>query len=111
MSPEQMPTKENLISYRRASNTNEDIDTLITVEQSVAGQSTYSPMLTKEEWIEALKNTAIFFIENAQKQIARNRDSNGPARKLYESFGFVISQELENYFGDGEPRLEMVLKR
>lgn len=156
---EQIPTKENFISYRRASNTNEDIDMLIAVEQTVAGQSTYSPMLTREEWIKELKNNEIFFIENDNGEVAGSidlhRDGNsgtldglavmpqfqgrgfarkaleyalnttlagcttinlfvhpdGPARKLYESFGFVVSQELENYFGDGQPRLEMVLKR
>lgn len=159
MSFEQIPTKEKFILYRRASNTEEDINALIVVEQSVSGQSTYSPMLTKEEWVEELKNNEIFFIEDDQKQIVgninlhkNNREGtldglvvmpefqgqgfarkaleyalktvladcttinlfvhpNGPARKLYESLGFLVSQELENYFGDGEPRLEMILKR
>ncbi len=30
---------------------------------------------------------------------------NMPARKLYESMGFAIQQEIPNYWGDGEPRL------
>ncbi len=29
------------------------------------------------------------------------------AVKLYESFGFVIEKRVENYFGDGEPRVVM----
>ena len=72
MSFEQIPTKEKFILYRRASNTEEDINALIAVEQSVSGQSTYSPMLTKEEWVEELKNNEIFFIEDDQKQIVGN---------------------------------------
>ncbi len=30
------------------------------------------------------------------------------ARKLYESFGFIIESRKENFFGDGEPRIVMV---
>lgn len=31
--------------------------------------------------------------------------------KLYESLGFVIQSRIENYAGDGEPRLKMVLDK
>jgi ribosomal protein S18 acetylase RimI-like enzyme len=31
--------------------------------------------------------------------------SNTPARKLYESLGFTVKNEIPNFFGDGEPRL------
>lgn len=30
---------------------------------------------------------------------------NTPARKLYESMGFVVREEIPDFFGDGEPRL------
>ena len=33
---------------------------------------------------------------------------NITAIKLYESFGFSIESRIENYFGDGEPRVKMV---
>lgn len=33
---------------------------------------------------------------------------NSVAVKLYLSFGFVIKSRKENYFGDGEPRIEMI---
>lgn len=33
------------------------------------------------------------------------------AQKLYRSFGFVVESRKENYWGDGEPRLVMVLQR
>ena len=33
---------------------------------------------------------------------------NIPAIKLYESFGFKIESQVENYFGDGEPRIIMI---
>lgn len=36
---------------------------------------------------------------------------NVSAIKLYESAGFVIKERKENFFGDGEPRLIMVLER
>ncbi|MFA6422338.1 MAG: GNAT family N-acetyltransferase [Candidatus Buchananbacteria bacterium] len=36
---------------------------------------------------------------------------NISALKLYESFGFVIKERKENFFGDGEPRLIMVLEK
>lgn len=36
---------------------------------------------------------------------------NEKAIKLYESLGFKIESRLENYFGDGEPRVRMVLRK
>jgi ribosomal protein S18 acetylase RimI-like enzyme len=33
---------------------------------------------------------------------------NTGALKIYLSFGFVIKERKENYFGDGEPRIELV---
>ncbi len=37
--------------------------------------------------------------------------NNYPALKLYQSLGFAIESRQENYFGDGEPRLVLVLKK
>jgi ribosomal protein S18 acetylase RimI-like enzyme len=34
-----------------------------------------------------------------------------PAQNLYKSLGFEVEREVPNYFGDGEPRLVMVLKK
>lgn len=36
---------------------------------------------------------------------------NVKAVKLYESFGFKTEERIENYFGDGEPRIKMVFKK
>lgn len=36
---------------------------------------------------------------------------NEAAVRLYESFGFITTERMENYFGDGEPRIRMVLER
>ena len=36
---------------------------------------------------------------------------NERALKLYQSFGFKIESRKENYFGDGEPRLVLVLTK
>ena len=30
-----------------------------------------------------------------------------PVLNLYKSFGFVVRKRIENYFGDGEPRVEL----
>lgn len=34
---------------------------------------------------------------------------NAPAINLYQSLGFVAQERIENYYGDGEPRVKMVL--
>ncbi len=31
-----------------------------------------------------------------------------PALKLYQSLGFEVTERIENYFGDGQPRLKLV---
>ena len=36
---------------------------------------------------------------------------NTKALELYKSLGFVVESQRENYYGDGEPRLILVLKR
>ncbi len=36
---------------------------------------------------------------------------NKRAIRLYESLGFKIEKQVENYFGDGEPRIVMVFKK
>ena len=36
---------------------------------------------------------------------------NSSALNLYKSFGFVVKERIENYYGDGEPRLRMVLEK
>lgn len=36
---------------------------------------------------------------------------NAVALKLYQSFGFIIESRKENYYGDGEPRLMLVLQK
>lgn len=36
---------------------------------------------------------------------------NVSALKLYKSFGFVVKDRKENFYGDGEPRLIMVLEK
>ena len=36
---------------------------------------------------------------------------NTRAIKLYESLGFKVESRIENYFGDGEPRIKLVKNR
>lgn len=50
-------------------------------------------------------------VENAKRIDLVTHPDNVPALKLYQSFGFVIESRKENYFGDGEPRLVLVLQK
>ncbi len=132
---------------------------MISLEQGVSGSKLYSPMLTKEEWLESLARNKTYFIEvdgaivgeisyeikspdhayldglvvNPSFQgrgIARKvveilleelkgfreidlvtHPENVKAVKLYESLGFKIESRVENYFGDGEPRIRLVLNK
>ncbi len=36
---------------------------------------------------------------------------DNPAINLYQSFGFSIESRIENYYGDGQPRLRLVLNK
>ena len=53
--------------------------------------------------LEELKNVPII-------DLATHPD-NERAIKLYESLGFTQGERIENYFGDGQPRVIMTLKR
>lgn len=44
-------------------------------------------------------------IGDASKIWLVTHPENIPALNLYKSLGFVVEQQVENYFGDGEPRL------
>ncbi len=74
MSLETIPNKESFNFCQKAQNTLEDIDLLIKIENTVAVQATYSPMLTQEEWLEEIKNNEIFFIKNEQGEVVGSID-------------------------------------
>ncbi len=54
-------------------------------------------------------------ILNKLKDIKRidiiTHPDNAVALKLYQSLGFIIESRKENYYGDGEPRLVLVLEK
>jgi ribosomal-protein-alanine N-acetyltransferase len=52
---------------------------------------------------EQLKDIKIFSLVTHLDNIA--------ALKLYQSLGFVVKERVENYFGDGEPRLKLEYER
>jgi ribosomal protein S18 acetylase RimI-like enzyme len=61
-----------------------------------------------------IARSALQTILDAHKGVSRVdlvTHPDNPARALYESMGFEVESRKENYFGDGEPRLVMVLKR
>ncbi len=58
---------------------------------------------TMEIIMEELKDVKIFKLVT--------HPENNIAIKLYQSFGFVIKSRIENYFGDNEPRIEMVKEK
>ena len=136
-----------------------DILELISLEKSVSGSKLYSPMLTEEEWSEALNKNKTYFIEKGDDivgevsfemkdlshayidglvvkpafqghGIARKameiildelkdvkkidlvtHPKNVKAIRLYESLGFKIEATIEDYFGDGEPRVRMIYNK
>lgn len=50
-------------------------------------------------------------IKDVQRIDLVTHPDNYRALKLYQSLGFVIESRKENYYGDGEPRLILVLSR
>jgi len=47
-------------------------------------------------------------VKNAPKIELLTHPDNENAIKLYQSFGFEITDKKDNYFGDGEPRIVLV---
>lgn len=50
-------------------------------------------------------------VEDAKRIDLVTHPDNAPALALYKSIGFVVESRVENYYGDGEPRLVLVLER
>lgn len=50
-------------------------------------------------------------IKDAKRIDLVTHPDNAAALALYESLGFIIESRVENYYGDGEPRLVLVLER
>lgn len=48
--------------------------------------------------------------KNVEKIDLVTHPDNAPALHLYKSLGFVVDSRIENYYGDGEPRLVMLRK-
>ena len=59
---------------------------------------------------EALKEALVDLEGVARVDLVTHPDNSG-ALKLYESLGFIVESRKENFFGDGEPRLILVLKK
>ncbi len=59
---------------------------------------------------EVLANLLLEF-KNVKRIDLVTHPDNHAALQLYQSLGFVIESRKENYFGDGEPRLVLVLSR
>ncbi|MDD4902625.1 MAG: GNAT family N-acetyltransferase [Patescibacteria group bacterium] len=55
---------------------------------------------------EAIKQVLEIIGEDKKIHLVTHPD-NIPAVKLYLSFGFIIGERKDNYFGDGEPRIVM----
>lgn len=47
-------------------------------------------------------------VKDAKKIYLVTHPENMPAIKLYSSLGFVVKEQKENYYGDGQPRVLMV---
>jgi ribosomal protein S18 acetylase RimI-like enzyme len=59
-----------------------------------------------------IARAAMEFLLNKTKHATRlelvTHPDNHPALKLYRSLGFTIEATIDNYFGDGEPRVHLV---
>lgn len=58
---------------------------------------------------QALKQVLDKYPETSRIDLVTHPDN--PALKLYESLGFTVESRKENYWGEGEPRLVLVLQR
>jgi [ribosomal protein S18]-alanine N-acetyltransferase len=47
-------------------------------------------------------------LQSAKRIELATHPENASAIKIYSSFGFIMKEKIENYFGDGEPRIIMV---
>ena len=56
-------------------------------------------------------NQVLEELKNIKRIDLVTHPDNVHALKLYQSLGFVIESRKENYFGDGEPRLVLVLEK
>ncbi len=50
-------------------------------------------------------------VKDAKRIELDTHPDNAPALALYKSLGFIVESRIENYYGDGEPRLVLVLER
>lgn len=50
-------------------------------------------------------------VKDAKRVELVTHPDNAPALALYKSLGFVVEKRIENYYGDGEPRLVLVFER
>ncbi len=50
-------------------------------------------------------------LKNMKRINVVTHPDNAAALKLYQSLGFIIESRKENYYGDGEPRLVLVLEK
>lgn len=139
--------------------TTKDVDTYLALENGVSDSRLYSRAEDKEEALEELRKTVVYFIQQegqavgliAYEMKAVNHaylsgiiidpkyqgrglakeamgkileelkdvelidvvvhPENVKSLKLCQSFGFKITDRYENYFGDGEPRVKLVLTK
>lgn len=88
------------LSYEKKSNTHAYISGLI-IKQSFQNKG-----FGKQALICLLEK-----LKNIQKISLVTHPNNHVALSLYLSLGFIIESRKENYYGDGEPRLVLSLKR
>ncbi len=139
--------------------TTEDVDTYLALENSASGSRLYSKTEDKDEALEELKNSVVYFIQQNGQTVGHiayemkgadhaylssivvdpKYQGQGLAKEalekileelkkvelidvvvhpenikslaLCQSFGFKITDRYEDYFGDGEPRVKLVLMK
>lgn len=106
MSMESPEGKERLPVTLQAAG-EQDIEQLIEIEKSVAGQRTYSPMLTAEDWTEELEKGHVYFIKQGEKVVGNISYEERPEDSLYIS-GVIVLPEFQGH-GIGRTALQHVL--
>ncbi len=103
-----------------------DVVYFITKEGKIAGSISYEIKDTNHAYLSGLVIRPEFQRQGLAKQALGKlfeelkgyelvdlvvHPENSSALNLYKSFGFVVKERIENYYGDGEPRLRMVLEK
>jgi [ribosomal protein S18]-alanine N-acetyltransferase len=95
------------MSLEYTSATEDDIPALISIERSLAGSKTYSPMLDKREWRDAIQKGKVFVIKRGE-EIVGNTSYEDQGNGVFYLSGLAILPAFQR-MGIGREVLQKVL--